>query len=287
MREDAMPAESVSASHLAYLDKPLLETVDTWLGTCDGSSDAVFAEARRLDTQLSQDGKDGRRGTTVTLEFDDHDLVHAAFLTRSVTLETDVEVYGQPLGLVHIDQGDSLEAVAHHGAKVLQVKSSGLIHEVCAFALLFHCIKRRYLNACLGGLAVIVLFLHFEKGEVRLQIGTHTHLGARLVSRFMLTEHGVISILVEIGGGITTYPLAVDHLCPVLAVDHLQQTVEGGQIGEVLLVRAVHQAYGLHLIEGDGRKCLYVLADTAEDGLHRFAEYDGRSKGINFGMMRF
>ena len=45
--------------HLVYLDQAFLEFVQAQMGVGYAGSDAVFAEARRLDAQLPQHGQWG------------------------------------------------------------------------------------------------------------------------------------------------------------------------------------------------------------------------------------
>ena len=118
------------AGHFSHFDQSFLETVDSLLRTRDGSSDAVFAEAGRVDAELSEHGQDGRWHTSVSFEFHGHHVVHLRVLACCVAMEMQVEIDGETFGHGAVDERDTLEAITHSGFEFIETKSASLFDEV-------------------------------------------------------------------------------------------------------------------------------------------------------------
>ena len=86
------------------------------------SPDAVLAETRGFDAQLSQQGQDGRGYTSVAFQLDDHYVVVFRATPCLFVVKVDVEIDGQAFGLVVVDQGDTLELVAQCGLDLVEGK---------------------------------------------------------------------------------------------------------------------------------------------------------------------
>ena len=79
----------------------------------------------RLDAELTQQVKDGRRNESVAFQFDDDNVVHEAIVVGHDIVETQVQVNCQPFRLALVDKCNAVEAILQ-----LLTEQSGSIAQV-------------------------------------------------------------------------------------------------------------------------------------------------------------
>ena len=231
-----------------------LEAVVLGGGVGEGGADAVFAHAAREDVQLVQSLLDARhRCTHLVLHLDDEQRADVGVDIGGAIVEADAAVDGDALAHALVDESDALEAVfqtwvqrGHRVGGVAVDESRHLRHLQTA-------IEQRDVdgNSHLAGLPLVVFVLDFEEGGVGGAVGAHTQL---LAVEFFVVVHGVHAqvVGVEIEGAVGCQRVAVDMLHVVVGVDAREQRLQHVGGGHILLVDAVHQAHGLHVVEADG-----------------------------------
>ena len=187
-------------------------------------------------------------------------------------METQSEVYGEPLRLGIVHQRDAVEAVAECGLDVVEGISRPFHKELLARAVVHDGLHRGHGNAFLVGLSVVVLLFDLEKGVLRVQIGPDAHFRAGSVAAKVRSEHLVPFRPVPVGGLVGTDALAVGLLRVVTALRHTEQFHERGHIGHEFSVRPVHQPDGGHVFERNGRQFTYQAIE------YGFAFFHSRSK---------
>ena len=243
-----------------------LEIVDAEIAVGDDTADAVFRETLGLDAQTTEYGQYGRGNTSVALELDDDGITHAFVGSGLIVVELQSEVDGQTFGLFGIDEGDAPETVTDGGHKVVPCHPRRFTEEVLSRTLLKDGFERGNADSALGGLAMVVLALHLEEGDVAPDIGAHPDFRTRAVSGLVDGKHTVARGIVEIGGGILTEHLTLHTLGIVMPPATDKHLLERGTVGHELRIRTFHQTYGLHLVEGDGRQHLKEVVQGLQCG---------------------
>lgn len=214
--------------------------------------DTVFREPTRVDAQLPQERQNRRGHAAVAFEFDDHRIGKFLFATRFVVDESQSEINGQAFRFLEVHERDAMEAVADGGVYLVEGEVSMFLEELLALTLLQHRFERFDLDALFVGAAVVVFFLDFEEGVAAVDVSAnaHFHSGPRIALMGLKHRaHGVV----EVGGGVGAKGNVIDALCVIVSVGHLEQLGEFIEIGNKLRVRTLHEAYGLHFVDRDGR----------------------------------
>lgn len=171
----------------------------------------------------------------------------------------DVEIDGEPFGLVEVDERDAVEAIPDGGFEFVKVPSGSLFEEILSKVLFHDGLERGHFHAFLVGLPVVVFFLHFEEGFVRGDVGSHPDFRAGEVSGLVLPIHRLPFLLVPVGGGVGADSMSVNFLREIVSTNPLKEFDECGEICEIFAVRPFHQPDGRHIVQRDGRKSLEQL----------------------------
>jgi len=165
------------SDQLADGDKLGLEEVVLQVVVGGYRADAVLREAGGLYAQLPQQLKDGRENVAVALQLDDYQLTCACIAVGLMVMESDVEVNGQTLGLVIVDQCDALETVLHRGDDVVEGGSRESLDEWRA-AGVNHVLPllRRHGDTFLLRASVVILRLHFQESQLTIQVSADAYL---------------------------------------------------------------------------------------------------------------
>jgi len=238
----------------------LLEVIalEVRIGEC--RSHAVLAESAGLDAQFPEHGQNGRWLQAVTLELDDDQSCQVGMVAGHQVVETQVGVDGEALGLGLIDQRDAVEAVlqvlGQHSGVVVQMLAQELVilpvllilPQESNAVIRIERIKVLHVNTFLLGSAVVVLGLHLEEVEARINIGSNAQLLSSDVSIVVNDVHVVVGS-VEVGRVVGCQSLPVNHLCSIIIMCKPQKHLEPFNRCDKLGVGAVHQLDATHLVE--------------------------------------
>ena len=208
-----------------YHSQPLFEIVSFQLLVCESTAYAIFAEPRFPYPQLPYYLQCRRWHVSVALELYYGYVLKAVAPIAFQVVETQVEVDGQPLGLLHIYQCYAVEPVFYYGGDFLQFVPGIFGKEWNnPFALGMQRFQTIYEYALFLCAPVVVLVLYLEEGVVGVKVGAHAYFLPHLLAAMVHTIHFVI-LGIEICGVVAGKSFVIFYLYVVFALHSKQEVV--------------------------------------------------------------